>query len=265
MSVEQDAYLLVAGLRRTTFRERIVVGRGRACDFILHGDEEASRRHAQFTVTSAGVLVEDLGSTNGTFVGGEPVVGQQLLAGDDVVRVGSSVVRICPANGNADGDDPDADITVADGVPRVGHEATRPADIFDVLERVAFKAMSRGDRDEAERVTGAHLEKLLQEAKSGNESADHIDRAIRIACELSQGAPSARWANFLIELHTALRKPMTAKVVDALQPAFATRSDPDFDALQRYCQQLEIWRGRLSDDQKRVSDRVQGLLAVPRA
>jgi EmrB/QacA subfamily drug resistance transporter len=50
----------------------MIVGREGA-DIALEGDTEMSRRHARLRVDGQRVLVEDLGSTNGTFVGGRRI------------------------------------------------------------------------------------------------------------------------------------------------------------------------------------------------
>ncbi len=69
-------------------RERVMVGRSRFCDIRLQEDT-VSRLHAAFTRGEQGVMLEDLGSSNGTFVNGEPVVGTRRLAVGDVVRFGA--------------------------------------------------------------------------------------------------------------------------------------------------------------------------------
>ena len=48
------------------------IGRGDTNDLALH-DEFASARHARFEPRRDGVYVQDVGSTNGTFVNGQPV------------------------------------------------------------------------------------------------------------------------------------------------------------------------------------------------
>ena len=70
----------------------IVLGRQRGCDVIVR-DPRASRRHAELRLLSGGqVLLRDLGSANGTWVGGERVAeamlgdGSELSIGD--VRLG---------------------------------------------------------------------------------------------------------------------------------------------------------------------------------
>lgn len=69
-------------------RERVMVGRSRFCDIRVQEDT-VSRLHAAFTTAEQGVMLEDLGSSNGTFVNGEPVVGTARLAVGDVIRFGS--------------------------------------------------------------------------------------------------------------------------------------------------------------------------------
>jgi pSer/pThr/pTyr-binding forkhead associated (FHA) protein len=59
---------------------QVVVGRDPgAADVILDQDTEISRRHATFSQSGAGLTVQDLGSTNGTFVNGRRLTGAIAL------------------------------------------------------------------------------------------------------------------------------------------------------------------------------------------
>jgi hypothetical protein len=71
----------------------LTVGRGGDNDLPLEGDEYASARHARFEPRRDGVYVEDVGSTNGTFVNGIRLSGDRRLAPDDVVRIGETDLR----------------------------------------------------------------------------------------------------------------------------------------------------------------------------
>ena len=73
-----------------------VVGRDPGAGVSLDGDEFASGRHARLDPRREGLWVEDLKSTNGTFVNGEPVAGGRLLEAGDVVRIGSTELRLEP-------------------------------------------------------------------------------------------------------------------------------------------------------------------------
>src|SRR5947207_9566321 len=72
----------------------ITVGRADQNDLVLDGDEFASARHARIEARGDGVWVQDLESTNGTFVNGSRVVGAERLSPGDVLRVGETDLRL---------------------------------------------------------------------------------------------------------------------------------------------------------------------------
>lgn len=72
-----------------------IIGREDNVGIRLDGDEFASGQHARIDPRADGVWVEDLRSTNGTFVNGERITAQRLQAGD-VVRVGQTELRLDP-------------------------------------------------------------------------------------------------------------------------------------------------------------------------
>ncbi|MBA2617561.1 MAG: FHA domain-containing protein [Rubrobacter sp.] len=69
------------------------VGRSSASDVVLKSDDYASGRHAQLTRHGGLLYVEDLGSTNGTFVNGSKTVGATPVRNGDNVRIGSTTFR----------------------------------------------------------------------------------------------------------------------------------------------------------------------------
>jgi hypothetical protein len=68
----------------------VTVGRGGQNDLVLTDDDFASARHARIEVRGDGVWVQDLDSTNGTYVNGTRVAGAQRLDAGDVLRVGAT-------------------------------------------------------------------------------------------------------------------------------------------------------------------------------
>jgi hypothetical protein len=66
--------------------DRVVAGR-LATSGILLADSNASREHAAFVREGAGWAIEDLDSTNGTFVNGSPIT-RALLKDGDVIEIG---------------------------------------------------------------------------------------------------------------------------------------------------------------------------------
>jgi len=70
---------------------------GRSLDATIRFDlPGVSRRHARLSVAGANVVVEDLGSQNGTFVRGERISGPATLADGDEIRLGpiSMLIRM---------------------------------------------------------------------------------------------------------------------------------------------------------------------------
>jgi hypothetical protein len=71
---------------------QIVIGRSSDLDMVLV-EEMVSRRHAQITMQGGVISIEDLGSTNGTFVNGEKIQHATLREGDRVL-IGTSILKV---------------------------------------------------------------------------------------------------------------------------------------------------------------------------
>ena len=78
--------------RRVEVDAELVVGREDAG--LTIEDEEISRRHAVIRPGDGGIEIEDLGSTNGTYVNGVRIEGATRLAGGDTVKLGKSVLQV---------------------------------------------------------------------------------------------------------------------------------------------------------------------------
>ena len=72
----------------------ISIGRGGQNEVPLDGDEFASAEHARFEARRDGLWVEDVGSTNGTFVNGARVTTARRLTKGDIVRVGQTDLKV---------------------------------------------------------------------------------------------------------------------------------------------------------------------------
>ena len=71
----------------------ITVGRGPQNDVKLDRDDYASAKHARIEPRRDGVWVEDIGSTNGTYLNGIKLTRARKLTPGDVVRVGETELR----------------------------------------------------------------------------------------------------------------------------------------------------------------------------
>jgi pSer/pThr/pTyr-binding forkhead associated (FHA) protein len=88
---EKDAPILVAingplKGERWSLERPLVVGREPGCDVVIP-DRQVSRFHARLTPGSNGVVLEDLGSKNGTHYNGNPLTGQVVLQDGDTVQI----------------------------------------------------------------------------------------------------------------------------------------------------------------------------------
>jgi pSer/pThr/pTyr-binding forkhead associated (FHA) protein len=72
--------------------KQIVIGRSSELDMVLVADM-VSRKHAKITVASGKITIEDLGSTNGTFVNGEKIKQSRLKEGDRIL-IGTSILKL---------------------------------------------------------------------------------------------------------------------------------------------------------------------------
>ena len=75
----------------------IVIGRSSDLDMVLVEDM-VSRKHAKIVTDEKGVAIQDLGSTNGTFVNGEKIRKVDLKDGDRIL-IGTSIIKLVAVSG----------------------------------------------------------------------------------------------------------------------------------------------------------------------
>jgi hypothetical protein len=71
----------------------IMIGRGADCQVILD-DDYVSTRHARVVAGENGIYLEDLGSTNGTYVNGIRITVPTTITLADTVRIGKTVLKL---------------------------------------------------------------------------------------------------------------------------------------------------------------------------
>ncbi len=84
-------------------------------------DAEISRKHAKMELRGASYVIQDLGSTNGTFVNGNRISGIQVLNPNDIVAFGENIVLMYEAVV-----DPNATM-IASKAPRTSAAMPKPA------------------------------------------------------------------------------------------------------------------------------------------
>ncbi|WP_129649325.1 FHA domain-containing protein [Peristeroidobacter agariperforans] len=86
MVAESNAFLIKVGSsREIQLKSETVLGRQVECDVLLT-EGHASRRHARLVQAEDGYWLEDLGSSNGTFINGNRISGRVKVASGDRLR-----------------------------------------------------------------------------------------------------------------------------------------------------------------------------------
>jgi len=76
--------------------DQLIIGRD-ASNSITINDAEISRKHSRLSFQGGKYVLEDLGSTNGTFVNGQRLAGPVVLKPGDVVSLGEQIVLMYDA------------------------------------------------------------------------------------------------------------------------------------------------------------------------
>jgi len=103
----------------------VIVGRESDLDLVL-AEDMVSRRHAKLVVKGDEVTIQDLGSTNGTYVNGQKVKRAKLAEGDRIL-VGASLMRLVPAPAHGAAPPP---------APPPPHETRKPTAMEGRLEEI---------------------------------------------------------------------------------------------------------------------------------
>lgn len=116
--------------------ERALLGRAPECDLILF-DRATSRTHAEIRKTEDGFILEDLGSTNGTYHNENRLEGGILLKNNDEIRIGQEVFLFNPA----------LDVAVGreGAVLLVGNTEADPEGVYIGLKESDLSALDRSN------------------------------------------------------------------------------------------------------------------------
>lgn len=240
------SFALAFGAQRLLIAEgEHIVGRGADSDIVLDC-EKVSRRHARLTVTPTNVFVEDLGSANGLTVDGHPVKGKALVAaGSRIGFADAEVMLIQRASA-------DAHVTRRVALPNTKRpdsgvepsgamsEDARKARAFELLANVVDKALALGQPAEAERLLGALLREVLEEAEAGRRlPAGIAETAARQALKLAEATASPFWASYPVRLYLATEQVLPTPMIDQLYTLVRRTPQVDSSLVGRYADMLE--------------------------
>jgi hypothetical protein len=266
---------------------RFVIGRSTECQLSLD-DPLVSRKHALLVVSEDTVELQDLGSRNGVLVNGLKIDGPTVLAHGDTLTIGSQEMVLGRQGSSASArgpavqarlsnetmtslqavrvEPPSSDrSTGRDTNPGTNGPAAETAvaskrDVFRLLGGVADKALALGRAEEAERLLTTLLEHVLATARGGVEcDAATLEQAGRYAARLAAGTGKARWVDYVVELHTHVRKPCAAQTIDELHTALRKVKTVNLTLLREYLRLLREVSPTLSPAERFLVQRVEGL------
>jgi predicted component of type VI protein secretion system len=255
---------------------QFAVGRNASCQLSLD-DPLVSRRHALLTVSREGVTVEDLQSRNGVIVNGKRIQGRVMLEVGDRIVIGAQELTLLqgreggraqssaniskmtlPKMPAADGDKPTAVGVFPD--QDLEPSMVRRADAFNLLGSVAEKALAMGRADEAERILAAPLGDVIEASRAGKVlSASLVDMAARFSAKLATATTKGAWADYVVEIYHAQKRPAPAQVVDELYNAFRKVNAIDVVKLRAYVAVLREKLPTYGPAERFLFQRLEGL------
>lgn len=95
--------------RQFSVTQATLIGQDPNADVVI-ADSDVAPQHASLVLADDGVIVEDLGSTGGTFVNGSRITGPRRLQVGDRIQVGATVLEVRPStSASADAEDDSRD------------------------------------------------------------------------------------------------------------------------------------------------------------
>lgn len=232
----------------------LVLGRSPRCDVVID-NTEVSRTHCRLEVTAAGVTVEDLRSSNGTYVNGERVRAAHVLVSGDRLLLGTEEVVVHTIGSSAAVEQrphvltPELPIDPASDGPAAWRRerprsdqlvvTTQKADAFETLGRLADRMLATGRKDAAAKILSGHMKAVLGGVRSGNELPDEVVAgSTKYAMKLAAARQEGSWIDYVIDLYTALRRPLPAEVIEEMRSLIVRGVKMDWDLLSAYKQTL---------------------------
>jgi pSer/pThr/pTyr-binding forkhead associated (FHA) protein len=251
----------------------MVLGRSAGCQIVLD-DALVSRRHARIVRSADRVELEDLGSANGVLLNGARVAGRHPLQPGDEITIGQQrmVLRAgtrfreqqqrerfmaATLSGVESSSLMSDEVATADSPDS---ESTHRGNALTLLGGVADKVLALGRGDEAEKILGAFLENLINEARTGRlPDLATATKAVEYAVKLAAVMDRAKWVDYCVEFYTLLRRPMPADVIDALYGLMRRVRDVNRNGLRLYLKVLHARQDQFGPAERFLLQRIEGL------
>ncbi|MEO8797210.1 MAG: FHA domain-containing protein [Polyangiaceae bacterium] len=139
----------------------------------------------------------------------------------------------------------------------------RRQDAFSLLTGVADKALAMGRVAEAERILASPLADVIEASRSGKKlTSDLVDQAARFSAKLATATGKSTWADYVIELYAAQKRPCPAVVIDELYTAMRRVTTMDLPRLRELIEVLKRDINSFGPGDRFLIQRLEGLERV---
>jgi pSer/pThr/pTyr-binding forkhead associated (FHA) protein len=216
------------------------------------------------TVDQRGVSIEDLGSRNGVYVNAERAVGSVLLKLGDRLGIGDETLVLLELDEPVESRAANTVAAMQAGRDSFNDDdqaqATRSADVFQLLGHVVDKALALGRGDDAEHVIATHLQAALNDALSERGLSPDIARtAAGYAVKLAGATGKASWLDYANRLYHALDLVLPLALVDEMYVLLRRVRGIDLGTLRAYTEALRTRSHGLAPAERFVLQRLIGL------
>jgi len=240
-----------------------VIGRSVEVEISFPRDSMMSRRHARLSVTAAGVEIEDLGSSNGTWIGAELIQHSVTLREGTELRIGSQsfVLRRmhtarrrerattspdlptyrAPASQRDDASEPDP--TTHQGSP------------VDMVYADAVAALDAGATDQARKMVEPLLDLLAKSEPRVGPRA--IARASVLALRLAVATRHGPFADWVLTHHRMHRAVLDPQCLELFELALSSRVRLDAGVVREYLTELRAVSEQMTDGERASHERLE--------
>lgn len=136
----------------------------------------------------------------------------------------------------------------------------RRQDAFTLLTGVADKALAMGRAAEAERILASPLADVIEASRAGKKlTPSLVDQAARFSAKLATATGKGTWADYVVELYSAQKRPCPAPVTDELYNALRRVSSVDLPKLRAYIEMLKADMSTYGPSERFLIQRLEGL------
>ncbi len=273
---------------------KLYLGRSPECELAI-SDPAVSRRHARVWVSTAQIVIEDLGSQNGVYVNGERIHGPCELKAGDVIRICTHELELVDMDLQPPSEpEPNRYRITADTFtgaekatlveelntstsrpppgqrvniriePRTPRPSSSPPGSDSLAKAVVIldEALNAGDLSEAERRLGPILmrvhELLLEEHPSGLELAEHV---VVSAARLASETRNAAFMNYAVTLYQLLNRPLPEPALNVIHVLVQAGLYPNMLALESYVAKIAAHTARFDETELFLLDSLRRVVA----